>query len=133
MALFRRRISDSSDGPATYIATSARFTGNIGGAGNFVVCGEVEGDCDIRGPVTLAKGGRWAGTLRADNVVVAGTVEGDVIAREKVEIGPSARVSGSISGASIAVAEGAIIEGELSVTSGGEATHFTEKRLVAED
>lgn len=128
MGLFRRRIGDAADGPATYIAASAKFNGQLGGAGTFVVFGEVAGDCDINGPVTLAKGGRWVGTLHADNVVVAGSVEGDVIAREKVEIGQSARISGSISGASIAVAEGAIIEGELSVTTGGEATRFTEKR-----
>lgn len=128
MAPFRRRIGDSGDGPATYIAAAARIVGQLSGTGTFVVCGEVEGDCDIRGPVTLAQSGRWIGQLRADNVIVAGTVEGDVIAREKVEIGQSARVSGSISGASIAVAEGAIIEGDLSVTSGGQATRFTEKR-----
>ena len=125
---FRRRISDSGDGPATYIAAQAQFKGTLSGIGTFVVCGKVEGDCDIRGPVTLAKGGQWAGTLRADNVVVAGSVEGDVIAREKVEVGQTARVTGSISGASIAVAEGAIIEGELSVTTGADATRFSEKR-----
>lgn len=132
MALFSRRISDTPDGPATYIAASASFVGKLGGTGSFIIFGSVEGDCDIRGPVTLASGGRWVGTLRADNVVVAGSVEGDVIGREKVEIGQSARVSGSISGASIAVAEGAIIEGELSVTSGGEATRFKEKRQESE-
>jgi cytoskeletal protein CcmA (bactofilin family) len=82
----------------------------------------------VHGPVTLAKDGRWIGTLRADNVIVAGRVEGDVLAREKVEVGQSARITGSISGASIAVAEGAIIEGELSVTSGADATIFTERR-----
>ena len=125
---FRRRIGDSSDGPATYISSAAEFTGSLNGAGAFVVCGKVEGDCDIRGPVTLAKEGRWIGTLRADNVIVAGTVEGDVIARTKVEIGRSARISGSISGGSIAVAEGAIVEGEISVTSGTEPVTFTEKR-----
>lgn len=125
---FRRRIADSSDGPATYISSAARFIGTLSGTGAFVVCGEVEGDCDVRGPVTLAKEGRWIGTLRADNVVLAGRVEGDVLAREKVEVGQSARITGSISGASIAVAEGAIIEGELSVTSGADATIFREKR-----
>ena len=125
---FRRRIADSSDGPATYISSAARITGTLGGSGTFVVCGEVEGDCDVRGPVTLAKDGRWVGTIRADNVIVAGTVEGDVLARTKVEVGQSARITGSISGASVAVAEGAIIEGELSVTSGADATVFTEKR-----
>lgn len=125
---FRRRIGDSSAGPATYIASAARFSGTLGGAGSFVVCGEVEGDCDVNGPVTLTAEGRWVGTLRADDVIVAGTVEGDVIARAKVEVGQSARITGSISGASVAVAEGAIIEGELSVTSGANAIRFTEKR-----
>ena len=128
MVSFRRKVGDAADGPATYIGAAARITGNLSGTGAFVVCGHIEGDCDIRGPVTLAKDGRWSGTLRADNVVVAGEVEGDVIGREKVEIGQSARITGSISGASIAVAEGAIIEGELSVTSGGEAKRFKEKR-----
>lgn len=125
---FRRRIGDTGEGPATYISSAAEFSGTLSGTGTFVVCGSVKGDCDIRGPVTLAKEGRWVGTLKADNVIVAGTVEGDVIARARVEVGRSARISGSISGASIAVAEGAIIEGELSVTSGADPVPFTEKR-----
>jgi len=133
MKSFKRRIGDSNAGPATYISTSARFEGTLGGNGAFVVCGEIHGDCDIRGPVTLTKDGRWVGTICADNVILAGTVEGDVIARERVEVGQSARVSGSISGVSIAVAEGAIIEGELSVKSGGTATRFSEKRTVGSD
>jgi cytoskeletal protein CcmA (bactofilin family) len=133
MKPFRRRIGDSASGPATYIAAAARFDGTLAGTGAFVVCGEVRGDCDIRGPVTLTKDGRWVGTMCADNVILAGTVEGDVIARERVEVGQSARVSGSISGVSIAVAEGAIIEGEISVQSGGTATRFTEKRAAGTD
>ncbi len=133
MKPFKRRLGDSNAGPATYISSSARIEGALGGAGAFVVCGEIHGDCDINGPVTLTKEGRWVGTICADNVILAGTVEGDVIARERVEVGQSARVSGSISGVSIAVAEGAIIEGELSVKSGGTATRFSEKRTAEED
>jgi cytoskeletal protein CcmA (bactofilin family) len=104
----------------------------MSGAGAYVICGHVDGDCDIAGPVTLARQGRWHGTLCADNVVIAGTVEGDVIARERVEVAETARVTGSISGHSIAVAEGAIIEGELKVASGGAATRFKEKRKPPE-
>ena len=60
--------------------------------------------------------------------MVAGTVEGDVIAKQRVEILGSARITGSLSGNSIAVAEGAIIEGEIKVTSGEPPTTFQEKR-----
>lgn len=125
---FRRRISDSSDGPTTYIAKGTKITGKLVGNGPYVFCGEMEGDCDISGTATLAEGGLWTGTLKAKDVVIAGTVDGDVVATNRVEIAGSARIAGSLSGLSIAVAEGAIIEGEIKVTSGETPTLFEEKR-----
>jgi cytoskeletal protein CcmA (bactofilin family) len=124
----KRRIQDGASGPTTYIAASTALVGTITGQGAFVFCGAVEGDCDINGPLTLAKGAHWKGILRANDIVVAGTVEGDVVAKQRVEILGSARITGSLSGNSIAVAEGAIIEGEIKVTSGEQPTTFEEKR-----
>jgi cytoskeletal protein CcmA (bactofilin family) len=128
MLKLKRRIKDVPKGPATYVAASTKVVGTLTGQGAFVFCGTVEGDCDINGPLTLAEGGHWKGTLKAVDIVVAGTVEGDVIAKQRVEIAGTARVSGSLSGNSIAVAEGAIIEGEIKVTSGEAPTTFQEKR-----
>jgi len=127
MLKLRRRIQDSN-GPTTYVAASTTIVGTITGKGAYVFCGSVEGDCDIEGPLTLAEGGRWKGILKATDVVVAGVVEGDVVAAQRVEILGSARVTGSLSGNSIAVAEGAIIAGEIKVTSGVQPTTFLEKR-----
>ena len=126
--IFKRRIQDVPTGPTTYIGPSTKIVGTVTGQGPYVFCGTVEGDCDINGPLTLAEGGRWIGTLKANDVIVAGIVEGDVIARQRVEIAGTARVSGSLSGNSIAVAEGAVIEGEIKVTSGGQPVTFQEKR-----
>ena len=126
--MFKRRIQDSTSGPTTYIAPSTKIVGSITGQGAYVFCGTIEGDCDIDGPVTLADGGRWKGTIKATDIVVAGVVEGDVMARQRVEITGTARVAGSLSGNSIAVAEGAVIEGEIKVTSGTVPTKFQEKR-----
>lgn len=125
--LFKRRIQDTS-GPTTYIAASTKIVGIVTGKGAYVFCGTVEGDCDIDGPVTLAAGGNWKGILKATDIVVAGVVEGDVVAKQRVEILGTARVTGSLSGHSIAVAEGAIIAGEIKVTSGVAPTTFQEKR-----
>ncbi len=128
MLKLRRRIQDAAKGPTTYVAATTTVVGTITGQGAFVFCGKVEGNCDIDGPLTLAAGGHWTGTLQATDIVVAGTVEGDVLAKQRVEILGSARVTGSLSGNSIAVAEGAIIEGEIKVTSGAAPTTFQEKR-----
>ena len=128
MPIFKRRIQDTTNGPTTYIAASTTIIGTIAGKGAYVFCGTIEGDCDIDGPLTLAAGGRWKGVLRATDIVVAGVVEGDVVARQRVEILGTARITGSLSGNSIAVAEGAIIEGEIKVMSGVAPTVFEEKR-----
>jgi cytoskeletal protein CcmA (bactofilin family) len=128
MKPFKRRIQDKASGPSTFVAASTTIVGNISGRGTYVFCGRVEGDCEIDGPVTLAVSGQWTGTLRATDVVVAGTIEGDVIAEQRVEISGTAKVSGSLAGASIAVAEGAVIEGEIKVTSGAAPVKFDEKR-----
>lgn len=127
MLNFKRRITDTNR-QTTYIAASTKITGTLTGQGAYVFCGTVEGDCDISGPLTLAEGGRWKGTMRAVDIVVAGTVEGDVVAKQRVEISGTARVTGSLSGNSIAVAEGAVIEGEIRVTSGEPPVKFQEKR-----
>jgi cytoskeletal protein CcmA (bactofilin family) len=126
--LFKRRIQDSTNGPTTYVAASTNIVGTITGKGAYVFCGSVEGDCDIEGPLTLAAGGRWKGILKATDIVVAGVVEGDVIAAQRVEILGTARITGSLAGNSIAVAEGAIIAGEIKVTSGATPVTFQEKR-----
>jgi cytoskeletal protein CcmA (bactofilin family) len=128
MLKFSRRIRDAANGPTTYIAPSTKIVGTISGKGAYVFCGTVEGDCDIDGPLTLAEGGRWKGTMKANDIIVAGTVEGDVIAKQRVEIAGSARVTGSLAGHSIAVAEGAVIAGDIKVMSGDGPVKFQEKR-----
>jgi cytoskeletal protein CcmA (bactofilin family) len=128
MNVFKRRIHDSGKGPATYVAPGTKIVGTISGSGAYIFCGNVEGDCDINGPVTLAIEGNWTGTLKATDIVVAGKVVGDVIAKQRVEIAGTAKVTGSLAGNSIAVAEGAIIEGEIKVLSGTVPIKFEEKR-----
>ena len=93
-----------------------------------MIGGEVEGDCDIEGLVTLADTAVWRGTIRADSVIVAGTIEGDIEATGRVEIGDTARISGTVSGDAIAVSEGAVVEGVMQTTGRNEPTEFVEKR-----
>ena len=123
-----RRFMDRSNGPATLIGAGCRVQGQLSGKGDFVICGEVEGDCNLEGSVTVAPGGRWIGVLLARAVVLAGEVEGEVIAHGKLEIAPSARITGTVTGEAIAVAEGAVVEGIMKTTGKGEPTGFVEKR-----
>lgn len=123
-----RRFRDQSSGSATLISDGCKISGEITGSGDFVISGEVAGDCDINGTVTLSADGYWQGTLRADNVIIAGHVEGDITASGKVEITNSAKIIGTVTGNAIAVAEGAIVEGVMKTTGNAEPLAFVEKR-----
>lgn len=123
-----RRIGDKSTGSATLISEGCKITGVISGDGNYLISGEVDGDCEVSGTITLAKGCLWTGTIQATNVIVSGDVEGDIVADGKVEITDTARISGTVSGEAIAVAEGAVVEGVMRTTGKEEPKEFVEKR-----
>lgn len=123
-----RRLLDKSGGPATLIGAGCRIKGELDGKGDFVICGEVEGNSNLDGSVTLAPSGRWIGVLRARNVILAGVVEGEVIAHGRLEIAPTARITGTVTGEAIAVAEGAVVDGAIQTTGPSEAKEFVEKR-----
>ncbi|MGB5332822.1 MAG: polymer-forming cytoskeletal protein [Woeseiaceae bacterium] len=124
----RRRLRDRSSGAATLINEGCKITGAIDGNGDFLVNGEIEGDCDVEGTVTLARNGLWRGTIKADTVIISGHVEGDIVAAGKVEIAATAKIVGTVSGDAIAVAEGAVVEGIMKTTGQAEPTEFVEKR-----
>lgn len=123
-----RRIRDRARGPATLINDGCKVTGSIGGDGDVHVSGEVDGDCDIEGTVTLANNGFWSGTIKAANIVIAGRVEGDIVSVGHVEITDTARITGTVTGDAIAVAEGAVVEGVMKTTGKSEPKEFVEKR-----
>lgn len=123
-----RRLSDRNSGPATLISESCKITGTLAGHGSFMISGEVDGDCDVDGTVTLSRNGRWKGTIKAQTVIVAGSIEGDIIAEGNVEITDSARIVGTVAGEAIAVAEGAVVQGVMKTTGRSEPVEFVEKR-----
>jgi len=126
----QRRLRDQFAGTPTFVAENMRIVGDLHGNGPVVVCGRVDGDGEIAGGVQIAAGARWQGKLHAKHAIVAGHVEGDVTIDEKLEVGFSAVIKGRVRAQSIAIARGAVIEGEMQVTGGAPAVHFSEKRAA---
>lgn len=124
----KRRFRDRSSGPTTLINEGCKITGVLSGMGDFMISGEIEGDSDLAGSVSITEKGIWRGLLKARSVIVAGTVEGDIEASGRVEIVNSARITGTVTGEAIAVAEGAVVEGTMRTTGRAQPTEFVEKR-----
>ncbi len=123
-----RRFRDRPTGAPTLINEGCIVTGVISGSGDYQVSGQIDGDCDVDGTVALARNGYWNGTIKASHVVISGHVEGDIVATGKVEIADTARITGTVTGEAIAVAEGAVVEGQMKTTGQVDPVEFVEKR-----
>src|SRR5271154_2609558 len=106
MSAQKRRFLEGSWGTPTFIGAESVFVGNIRGTGHFVVSGEVHGDGELHGGLNLSATGSWHGFVQAEQAIIAG----------------------KIGGGTIAIAKGAIVDGEIEVTSGAPLTQFEEKR-----
>ena len=112
----------------TVIGADAVFMGNLRGKGQFVVSGEVHGDAELEGALHLAVSGSWHGNIHAQQATVAGRIDGALIVSDKLEIGYTAVIRGKVSARTIAIAKGAIVDGEIEVTSDAAIVRFEEKR-----
>ncbi len=124
----KRRFLDVGPTTPTFIGADTEIFGNVRGPGPFVVAGTVHGDGELGTSFNLAVNGAWHGNVRAQRAVIAGTVIGSLAIEDKLEIGYSAVIRGRVSARSIAIAKGAVIDGEIEVTSGAAIVQFEEKR-----
>lgn len=126
-----RRLSDRGSGPPTIIGTGATFRGDVIAPGSVLLSGIVRGDGDIGGTLQIARDAHWEGRVRAGSAVIAGTLTGSIECSGPVEVGAVAVIKGSVTAKSLAIANGAVIEGEMHVTSGAPVVKFEEKRTKA--
>ena len=124
----RRRLADRVSSSPTFVGAGSKFTGDLECGSDLVVGGAVQGDGVVRGSFTLSEGGRWEGRIHSTNAVIAGEVQGTVVVGEKLEIRNTARIHGSVQARVIAIAQGAVIDGDMAVTSGTPVVHYDETR-----
>jgi cytoskeletal protein CcmA (bactofilin family) len=124
----KRRFFDLHSAAPTVIGAGSVIIGDVRGDGEYVVSGEVHGDGELGGGLNLAATGVWNGYIRAQQAVVAGKITGGLAVKGKLEIGYTAVIRGSVSARTIAIAKGAIVDGDIEVTSGMPMQEFEEKR-----
>jgi cytoskeletal protein CcmA (bactofilin family) len=124
----KRRFLDIGSTTPTFIGANSVFVGNIRGTGQFVVSGEVHGDGELEGALNLSASGSWHGQIQAQQAIVAGKIMGGLSVKDKLEIGYTAVIRGRVTARTVAIAKGAIVDGEIEVTSDLPVVEFEEKR-----
>lgn len=129
----KRRLSDRLGMSPTVISESTSIVGDIVTQGPLMVSGHVQGDGRIGGTLSMSKSAQWDGDISARQAVLAGKVNGKIVIEDKLEISASAVIHGEIVAKVLAIANGARIEGAVTVTSGKAIVKFEEKRTADAD
>lgn len=107
------------------IASGLTIEGKIEGAGHVRIAGKFKGDVNVQGDLTIEKGAKLNGGVRAKKVIVAGELEGNVESAERVEVLDTAVLTGDLKAGSLTVAAGSKIRGH--VECGWESKEGTAK------
>ncbi len=124
----RRRLMDRTTATPTLVGAGTELEGAIKCAADLVVAGRVLGNATVGGSLTLAEDGYWQGNLQTSTAVLCGELVGDIHVTERLEIRKTARIRGTIRAKTIAIETGAVVDGEMAVTSGTPVVKFEEKR-----
>ena len=109
-----------NDGEVTIIGAGARLEGNVVSAGHLRIDGQVKGQINADGDVTLSPQSQVEADIRAQNVSVAGKFKGNVIVKGKAHLARGGRIDGNITSKTLVVEEGGIFHGQ-SIMDGGAA------------
>ncbi len=128
-----RRVLDEVRRFDTLIGPQAQLQGVFEGTDNCIVNGTVSGDCRLQGVLVLGQQGTWKGNIHVAHAIISGLVEGDIVVQCKLELTSTARIHGSIASPAIAIANGAIHEGEIHMEAAPAIVRFEEKRKSSRD
>jgi cytoskeletal protein CcmA (bactofilin family) len=105
------RAAAAADAKETLIAANLAIEGKIQGAGHVRVAGQFKGDVNVEGNLTIDRGAKVTGGVRANTVTIAGELEGNVDAAARVELLDSGVLNGDVKAASLTVAAGSRMRG----------------------
>src|SRR5690554_3232262 len=105
----------SSGAPAkeSLIAANLTIEGKIEGTGHVRIAGQFKGDVNVKGDLTIERGAKLNGGVRAEKVTVAGDLEGNIESAERVELLDSAVLNGDLKAGTLTVAAGSRIRGHI--------------------
>jgi cytoskeletal protein CcmA (bactofilin family) len=116
----RREGTQMTDSEVTIVGAAAKLEGTVVSAGSLRIDGQVKGQIQADGDVTLSPQSQVEADIRAQNVSVAGRFKGNVVVKGKAHLARGGRIEGNITSKTLVVEEGGVFHGQ-SLMDGGTA------------
>ncbi len=100
---------------------------------NLRINGSFEGKLDARGTLTIGENAKVKANIHGDRIIIAGKVTGDVQASQSVSIIAPAVIQGNVVTPRLSMAEGAILEGQVSMMNVRQEGEALDVNLTLKD
>lgn len=109
------------NGEVTIVGAGARLEGNVVSAGSLRIDGQVKGQINADGDVSLSPQSQVEADIRAQNVSVAGKFKGNLIVKGKAHLARGGRIDGNITSKTLVIEEGGVFHGQSIMDGGGSS------------
>jgi cytoskeletal protein CcmA (bactofilin family) len=109
-------------GLTAFIDQGSEFEGKLSFRDTVRIDGCFRGEIASENTLIVGESGVIEATIRSNTIVISGSVAGDVHAASKVVLHKTARVEGNIETPSIAVEDGAIVNGQIKMKTGNSGS-----------
>ncbi|MCK4532888.1 polymer-forming cytoskeletal protein [bacterium] len=122
----------------TIVGVGTTLKGTLTSRGSIRIDGTIEGDViSNKGGVILGESGTIKGNIKAQTVTIGGKIIGNIHVFHNIDIQIKAQVHGDIYAQQLVISEGAIFEGNCTMSKEKEVikttTNTTKSNLVAVD
>jgi cytoskeletal protein CcmA (bactofilin family) len=117
----RKDTHMADNGEVTIVGAGARLEGNVVSAGSLRIDGQVKGQINADGDVTLSPQSQVEADIRAQNVSVAGKFNGNIIVKERAHLARGGRIDGNITSKTLVVEEGGVFHGQSIMDAGASS------------
>ncbi|MDQ3056696.1 MAG: polymer-forming cytoskeletal protein [Pseudomonadota bacterium] len=101
------------EGKESLISADLTIEGKIEGAGHIRIAGKFKGDVNVQGDLSIERGAKVNGEVRAKKVIIAGELEGNIDSATRVELLDTGVMIGDLKASSLIVAAGSRMRGNV--------------------
>ena len=110
-----------TDNEVTIVGAAAKLEGTVVSAGSLRIDGQVKGQINADGDVTLSPQSQVEADIRAQNVSVAGRFKGNILVKGKAHLARGGRIDGNITSKTLVVEEGGTFHGQSIMDAGASS------------
>lgn len=115
----QREGGNKTDEVETIIGPSVKIEGDFTSNGNIIISGFISGKLSTTQNLRIEAGAKITADVKAREAVIAGEVNGNIIVEGNLEILSTAKITGDIRTRSIAIQQGAQLNGSFVMAEAG--------------